>query len=138
MFRPRVSSSQLQLQIDASQETRSSREAPGRFVLPGAECDPPPAEVEAGLSYGAPALKVKGTLFARLWEEGETLVLKVDFDSREAMLKAHPDIFFITDHYRGYPAVLVRLAKAPDTQLRTPLEDSWRFTAPKQLVHRLG
>lgn len=91
-------------------------------------------QVEAGLSYGTPALKVKGKLFARLWEDGETLVLRVDFDSRDAMLKAQPAIFFLTDHYRGYPAVLVRLPKVTDAQLRVLLEDSWRFTAPKRLA----
>ncbi len=95
-------------------------------------------EVEAGLSYGTPALKVKGKLFARLWEDGETLVLKVDYDSRDAMLKARPAAFFLTDHYRGYPAVLVRLAQVTDAQLRILLEDSWRFTAPKKLVQQLG
>jgi hypothetical protein len=94
-------------------------------------------EVEAGLSYGTPALKVKGKLFARLWEDDETLVLKVDFDSREAMLKADPDIFFITDHHRGYPAVLVRLPKVTAAQLRALLEDSWRFTAPRRLAQGL-
>ena len=94
--------------------------------------------VEASLSYGTPALKVKGKLFARLWEDDATLVLKVDFDSRDAMLLAQPGIFFITDHYRGYPAVLVRLSKVKDAQLRTLLEDSWRFTAPKKLVQQFG
>ena len=93
--------------------------------------------VEKGLSYGTPALKVKGKLLARMWEDGETLVLKVDFDSRDAMLKAYPGRFFVTDHYRGYPAVLVRLPKVTDSQLRVLLEDSWRFTAPKQLLQGL-
>jgi hypothetical protein len=93
--------------------------------------------VEAGLSYGTPALRVKGKLFARLWEDGETLVLKVDFDSRDAMLKAQPGIFFVTDHYRGYPAVLVRLPKVKDTQLRILLEDAWRFSAPKKMLQQL-
>lgn len=38
--------------------------------------------MEAGLSSGTPALKVKGKLLARLWEDGETLVLKVDKDAQ--------------------------------------------------------
>jgi hypothetical protein len=90
--------------------------------------------VEPGLSYGTPALKVKGKLFARLWEDGETLVLRVDFESRDAMLQSQPGRFFVTDHYRGYPAVLVRLPKVKDAELRTLLEDAWRFTAPKRLL----
>ncbi|MEO8636668.1 MAG: MmcQ/YjbR family DNA-binding protein [Gemmatimonadales bacterium] len=94
--------------------------------------------VETGMSYGTPALRVKGKLFARVWEDGETLVLKVDFDSRDAMLKAQPGIFFVTDHYRGYPAVLARLSMVKNPQLRILLEDSWRFTAPKKLLAQLA
>ncbi len=90
--------------------------------------------IEVGLSYGTPALKVKRKLLARMWEDGETLVLKVDFDSRDAMLRAQPALFFLTDHYRGYPAVLVRLPKVKPAMLRALLEDAWRFTAPKKLV----
>jgi len=61
-------------------------------------------------------------------------VLKVNFDSRDAMLTAHPDVYFITDHCRGYPAVLVRLSKVRHAQLGALLEDSWRFSAPKKLA----
>ena len=61
-------------------------------------------------------------------------MLKVDFDSRDAMLTAHPDVYFITDPYRGYPAVLVRLSIVRHAQLDALLEDSWRFTAPKNLA----
>lgn len=39
--------------------------------------------VEESTSYGTPALKVRGKLLARLWEDGETLVVKIDFDTRE-------------------------------------------------------
>lgn len=94
-------------------------------------------EAEAGLSYGTPALKVRRKLFARLLEDGQTLVLKADFDSRDAMLKAQPDIFFITDHYRDYPAVLVRLSRVRDARLRGLVEDSWRLAAPKTLISQL-
>lgn len=38
---------------------------------------------EEGTSYGTPALKVGGTLFTRLREDGETLVVRTSFDDRE-------------------------------------------------------
>jgi hypothetical protein len=37
--------------------------------------------VEEGTSYGTPALKVGKKLLARLKEDGETLVLKLGFES---------------------------------------------------------
>jgi hypothetical protein len=94
-------------------------------------------EIEEGLSYGTPALKVRGKLVARLKEDGELLVLRTDFDSRDAMLRAQPRIFCLTDHYRDYPAVLLRLSAVGPGQLHELLEDAWRFVAPKSLVARL-
>ncbi len=89
------------------------------------------ADVEEGSSYGTPALRVRGRLFARLREDGDSLVLRVDFDSRDAMLQSQPRIFYITDHYRDYPAVLVRLSAVRILQLRELLADSWCYMAPK-------
>jgi hypothetical protein len=94
-------------------------------------------EVEEGTSYGTPALRVRGRFFARLREDGELLVLRTDFDSRDAVLRAQPKVFCITDHYRDYPAVLVRLSAVRQPQLRELLADSWRRVAPKALVARL-
>ncbi len=90
--------------------------------------------VEEGTSYGTPALRIRGKFFVRLREDGDSLVLRTDFDSRDAMLKAQPRLFYITDHYRDYPAVLVRLSVVTLPQLRELLADSWHQVAPKTLV----
>ena len=50
------------------------------------------------------------------------------------MLQADPRVFFITDHYQNYPAVLVRLATATVPKLRDLLEEAWRSVASPQLV----
>jgi hypothetical protein len=34
----------------------------------------------------------------------------VDFDDRAELLAADPDVYYVTDHYVGYSAVLVRLS----------------------------
>jgi hypothetical protein len=94
-------------------------------------------DVEEGTSYGTPALRVRGKLFARLKEDGETLVLRTDAVNREALLRAAPDVFFITDHYRDYPWVLVRLAAVDRPRLAELLEDAWRRAAPRPLVRAL-
>jgi hypothetical protein len=82
-------------------------------------------------SYGTPALKVGGKLLARLKEDGASIVVRMDFDSRDLLLKTQPKIFYLTDHYRGYPAVLVRLAATSPTRLRAILTDAWELVAPK-------
>lgn len=65
--------------------------------------------VEEGTSYGTPALKVKGKLFVRLREEGDAIVLRMPFEQREGLMADDPKTYYITDHYREYPWVLVRL-----------------------------
>jgi hypothetical protein len=95
-------------------------------------------EVEEETSYGTRALKVKKKLIVRLKEDGETLVLRCDIVSRDMMLRAEPKLFFITDHYKNYPAILVRLNRASERRMRELLEDAYRFVAPKTLVARLN
>jgi hypothetical protein len=66
--------------------------------------------VEEGTSYGTPALKVNGKLFVRLHQDMDKIVLKMSFERREEMMAADPETYFITDHYRDYPWILVSLA----------------------------
>jgi hypothetical protein len=89
-------------------------------------------------SYGTAALKVDGKLFARLKEDGDTLVLKMDIVSRDLVLKAQPKIFYLTDHYRDWPYVLVRLAEVRESQMRELLEDAWRLAAPPKRLRAVG
>jgi hypothetical protein len=91
--------------------------------------------VEECTAYGTPGLKVKGKILARLRTEAEgALALRCDFIDREILLKAAPRTFFITDHYRDYPMVLVRLNKVRLRELPAIIERAWRFAAPAKLV----
>jgi hypothetical protein len=89
--------------------------------------------VEESTSYGTAALKVKGKLFVRLKEDGETIVLRTDELERSYLMQSHPKIFYITDHYREYPWVLVRLKAVRPTMLKELLEGAWQRVAPKSL-----
>lgn len=85
-------------------------------------------------SYGTPAFKIGKQLLARMWEDGTTMVLKVEPDTRDFLLEVEPAIFFVTDHYRGYPAVLVRLPKIGKAHLAELTLQSWLRLAPKRTV----
>lgn len=93
--------------------------------------------VEEGLCHGTPAFRVQKKLLARLWEDGGTLVVRTDFDTREALMAGDPETFFITDHYRGYPWILVRLERVEEANLRRMLEDAWRKSASRRLLGAL-
>jgi hypothetical protein len=85
-----------------------------------------PGVVE-GMSYGAPALKVKGKKFVRHREELDSIVLNTTFDRREELMAAAPETYYITDHYLEYELVLVRLSKVQPDALRELLQIAYRL-----------
>jgi hypothetical protein len=91
-------------------------------------------KAEEGTSYGTAAFKVGGKLFARLHQDGESLVVKIDPGERTMRIKADPETFYITDHYLNYPWILVRVSSVEPGDLRELLEEAWRLSAPKRLV----
>jgi hypothetical protein len=81
------------------------------------------------MSWGTPGLKLKGRFLARLKEDGESLVLRIGFQTRDRLMRASPAVFYITDHYAGYPAVLVRLPKVRKRILQGLLREAWSEVA---------
>ena len=90
--------------------------------------------VTEGTSYGTPALHVCKRFLARLKEDGETMAIKIDYPDREVLLELDPSVFYLTDHYRPYPAVLVRLRAVSEGLVAELLEKAWRFQAPRKLL----
>jgi hypothetical protein len=90
--------------------------------------------VEEGPCYGTAGFRVRKKFIARLRDEDTVLVVKCGFDERDFRLRAEPETFFTTDHYRGYPTVLVRLDRVAEAELEALLEHSWRQWAPKRLI----
>lgn len=90
--------------------------------------------VEAATKYdGSPMLKRDGSFMAGLAlhpsAEPGTLVVRVDLDDRDAMIEDAPGTYYLTDHYRPHPVVLVRLSGIDRDALRDVLSMSWRLTA---------
>ncbi|MGH9715305.1 MAG: MmcQ/YjbR family DNA-binding protein [Candidatus Acidiferrales bacterium] len=91
--------------------------------------------VEESSMHGASALKVRGKLLAcipvnRSAEPG-SLMVRVDFEERAALLSTAPDIYYVTDHYRPYSAVLVRLSRIDMPMLRDLLGMAHKFVTRK-------
>ena len=86
-------------------------------------------------SYGRPAFFIEKKFFTRLREEDKSIVMRVgSIEQRDMMLELDPETYFITDHYKDWPAILVRIAMITPTELKTMLERRWREIAPKRLV----
>ena len=90
--------------------------------------------VQEGLCHGTPAFYVRRRLMLRLWEDGETLVVRFPREERAALIEENPDVFSVTDHYRNYPAVLVNLLAVNRELLSRMIEGAWRLQASRKQV----
>jgi hypothetical protein len=85
-------------------------------------------EVTRSTGHGAPSLKLRDKTLAQLKDPG-TLILVCPSEQKTLLMEISPHIYFETDHYVGYPAVLIRLDTIDDEELSLRLEDAWRFVA---------
>ncbi len=90
--------------------------------------------VEERTSYGTPALFVGKKLLIRLKEDGRDVVLRMSLEEKAFLMEADPGVFYETDHYKGWPAVLARLDKLDADTVRTLLARQWRVSATRTLL----
>ena len=86
-------------------------------------------KVEEGTSYGTPAFKVSGELFVRMHQDGESLVVRTDFEQREELMVADPETYYITEHYLNYEWILIRLSRVQPDALRDLIRMAWRLAS---------
>lgn len=93
-------------------------------------------EVRASSSARGIALKLKGHLVActaiHPSAEPHSLMVRIDFDARDALLAKQSDTYYLTHHYRSSAAILVRLAKIGRQELRKLLEEAVKFVGAQK------
>jgi hypothetical protein len=86
---------------------------------------------EEGTSWGSPALKIDGQMFACIpihkSAEPGSLAVRLDFANRDELMAADPKTYYVKEHYVNYPCVLVRLARIHDDALRDLLRMGYEF-----------
>lgn len=87
---------------------------------------------EEATSYGTPSLKVKGKFLLRV-REPDVLAIACSLEEKEFLMQNAPKVYFETDHYKGWPYVLIRLPKIKDDELAHRIAVAWRLHAPKKL-----
>jgi hypothetical protein len=93
-------------------------------------------DVVAATRYdGSPVLQVYGCFMAALAShasaEPASLVVRADLDERQWLLDDAPETYYVTDYYRKYPVVLVRLSRIDRAALRDLLAVSRQLTLAK-------
>src|SRR5256886_11966438 len=86
--------------------------------------------VGEGRSYGLPSFLLNGRFLARFRDDHPVLVLQLaTINERDVLMELDPRAFFFTEHYRNYPAVLVRLAEVARPLLIDVVTEAWRHVA---------
>jgi hypothetical protein len=89
------------------------------------------AHVEDSTMFGKPALKVKGKMFVCMAShssaEPDSLVARVSFEQRAELLDADPQVYYLTDHYKDYTGVLIRLARVREDVLQGLVSMAYTF-----------
>jgi hypothetical protein len=92
--------------------------------------------VEESVSARGIGLKAGGKLFActaiHQSAEPNSLMVRISLEERELLLATESDTYYLTDHYRGHPAILVRLANINRDALRDLLEHAAQFVSAKK------
>ena len=92
--------------------------------------------VEESTAYGSPALKVGGRMFACIAinkaAEPDSLMVRMPFEDRDALIAEQPDVYYLADHYAPYPCVLVRLSRVDTAALRDLLMMGWQFVSAQK------
>ena len=60
----------------------------------------------------------------------DVLAVRCTLEKKEMLIAAAPDRFFDDDHYRGFPAVLVRLEAVDEAELAALLGEACHLVAP--------
>src|SRR5436853_5441352 len=80
-------------------------------------------DVEEGTSYRTVTFRVGKRMLARFHQDGESLVLKVDYTTREVLTGSQPEMFYVTDHYRCWPYMLWLLVNVELDLIQSLIEE---------------
>ena len=74
------------------------------------------------LWFNQPSVFIHDRFLAKTHHKEDAVTLQVgSMEMRDMMLEAEPELFYITDHYRKFPFVLVRLSALTKTVLKDML-----------------
>jgi hypothetical protein len=82
--------------------------------------------------YSTPGFYAGKKLFARMKEDGETLVVQTY--EREKWMESDPTTFFVTDHYLNYDYMLIVLKTVSPDVLSKLLIIAWCNRATNKLI----
>lgn len=86
------------------------------LTLPGAE---------PSMSWGAPTVRIGGRPIVYPGRELDSFVVASPHHEKEVLIETDPDTFWQTDHYRNWPALLVRFGSPDGDRIETVIRRAW-------------
>jgi hypothetical protein len=83
------------------------------------------AGTELGSSYGRPAVKVHGKAFLYPGREAGSFAVASPLPEKELLIETDSETFWESDHYRGWPAVLVRYGSVERERIEAVIRRAW-------------
>ena len=97
-------------------------------------------DVEVTTAWGASALKVRGKMFAceaiNKSAEPNSMVVRMDMAQRDLLIEEEPATYYLTDHYVGYPCIVVRLSRISPEALDDLIRGAHRFVSAAKPARR--
>src|SRR5437764_3297285 len=87
---------------------------------------------EEATSYRNAAFKVNGRPFVNVSREHGAIATRAPEEEVDLLIRARPDVYFVTPHYAGWNAVLVRLDAVDEEELAGRIEDAYLFMRAKK------
>jgi hypothetical protein len=76
--------------------------------------------------------RTNGRIFVNLSREPGAVSTRAPQEELELLIAARPDVYFVTPHYVGWDAVLVRLDTVDEDELAGRIEDAYAFVQAKR------
>ena len=76
--------------------------------------------------------RTNGRIFTNMSREPGAISTRAPQEELELLIQARPDVYFVTPHYVGWEAVLVRLDTVDEEELAGRIEDAWEYIDAKR------
>lgn len=89
-------------------------------------------ELVRSTTHGTPSLKVKTSFLGRL-KDKDTFAIHCPLEEKPLLMESVPNIYFETDHYKGWPYILMHLDAVSDAELAHRIKLAWYAKAPAKI-----
>ena len=93
--------------------------------------------VEEGTAWGFPAFRVGGKIFLAFRTDLESILISASsFEERDAMIAEDPETYWLTDHHRKFPCILVKISSVRAGDVEDLVRMGWRSVPEKTKVYK--